>query len=200
MDPADDPVTPTLPYAPRASRPWWRIVLPLAALLLLIYVAAPVLFSPLIGRANWIALHGRSVSNLQEIGLAARRFRGSHTGHWPDSFADLVSAEGLRTGALVSPASQAEELSITKASPTTREVAEILARSHVTYVYLGRGWTDGSVPADAVVAYEPAGIQDTGSAILFGDGHAEFVTTERAARLIAAASATTRPVSAGSVP
>ena len=57
------------------------------------------------------------------------------------------------------------------------------------------------MPADAIVLCEPpANHNGDGGNVLFGDGHAEWIPQPRLGRLIAAATATTRPVSAATVP
>ena len=87
--------------------------------------------------------------------------------------------------------------------PTTQQAAAALAApGHLSYVYFGHAnWTDPIVPADAIVLSEPPSSHgNDGANFLYGDGHTDWVPMRRAARLIAAAAATTRPVSAASVP
>jgi prepilin-type processing-associated H-X9-DG protein len=85
---------------------------------------------------------------------------------------------------------------------TTAEAARHLATpGHCSYLYVAHpDWTRASVPADAVVAYEPLNNHDDKCNFLFADGTDEPIHQPRAGKLVAAASATTRPVSAAAVP
>ena len=103
---------------------------------------------------------------------------------------------------LVSPMT-ADTAAVLPPGTTTRQADAALAvPGHLSYVYRGRAdWTDAAVPADAIVAYEPlANHGGVGAHVLYGDGHVDFERQPRAGRLIAAAAATTRPVSAATVP
>jgi len=147
-------------------------------------------------------------SNEHQIGLAILLYQQDHAGHYPDSLAAILSAEEIGPAVFVCPDSNDTAAVLPppppgQDRPTTRQVAAALVvPGHVSYVYCGHAdWTDAVVPADAIILYEPpANHGGTGSNVLFGDGHAEFVPMPRAGRLIAATAATSRPVSAASVP
>ena len=159
------------------------------------------------------AERAQCASHLHQIGLAIHEYCDTHDGEFPGNLADAAaSGDGLDPSVLVCPASTDTPAPLpTTTAPTTRQVMAALATpGHVSYVYRGRGWHDRSwrdrgcrdrgLPADAVVAYEPVADHGTGSNVLFGDGHAEWIAMPHAARLIAATAATTRPVSAAAVP
>jgi hypothetical protein len=142
----------------------------------------------------------QSLSHLHAISLAIDSYCRSHGEHYPDSLASLV-ADGLSPGILISPRSGDTAAAFPTSSPTTLAAAVVLsAPGHVTYRYLARGWVDGQVPADAIVAYEPQATPDDEGCFLLSDGHVEFVNRHRTAALIAAVSATTQPVSESSIP
>ena len=141
-------------------------------------------------------------SNLLKIGIAIKLYRQDHGGRYPASLADmLASDDNLSSNDLVCPASAATPAVFATPTPTTQAAAAALAGpDHLSYAYCGGQWSDGPVPADAVVAYEPVADHVDGAHVLFADGDVAFVPTPRAARLIAAAAASTRPVSAAAVP
>lgn len=147
-------------------------------------------------------------SNEHQLGLAILLYQQDHGGHYPDSLAAILSAEQIGPEVLVCPSSTDTAAALPpppagEDRPTTRQAAAALTGpGHLSYVYFGHpDWTDATVPADAVVIGEPVSNHaGDGSNLLFGDGHAEWVPMPRAARLIAAATATTQPVSAASVP
>lgn len=184
---------------PLAAAARWAVVGAVGFLVGLIVVS----LIPANGIGRPEAERARCASNLREIGLTIQAYCDAHGGAFPGTLADLAtSGDGLDPTVLVCPASTdtPATLPVTTA-PTTRQVIAALAvPGHVSYVYCGLGWRDRAVPPDAVVAYEPLSHHGTGSNVLFGNGHVEWVATPRAARLIAAAAATTRPVSAATVP
>ena len=149
----------------------------------------------------------KCASNEQQIGLAILLYQQDHGGHYPDSLAAILSAQQIGASVLICPDSNDSPAVLPppppgQDQPTTQQATAALAvPGHASYIYCGHAdWTDANVPADAVVLYEPVADHGNGSNILFGDGHAEFIQMPRAARLIAAAAATTRPVSAATVP
>jgi prepilin-type processing-associated H-X9-DG protein len=149
----------------------------------------------------------RCVSNEHLIGLGILLYQQDHGGHYPDSLAAVLSAEEIGSQVFCCPSTTdtlAQTTSLGNGTPPTTQqaAAAFAAGGHVSYAYFGHAdWTDPTVPADAIVIAEPPSNHGgTGSNILFGDGHAEWIPIPRAARLIATAAATTRPVSAATVP
>jgi type II secretory pathway pseudopilin PulG len=149
------------------------------------------------------AERARCASNLHQIGLAIQEYYQSHGGNFPDTLAQIIAGpDGVDGTVLICPTSTDTPAAVPATTmPTTGQAIGALASAgHDSYVYCSCGWTDRSVPPDAIVAYEPVSHHGVGSYILFGDAHAEWISMPRAARLIAAATATTRPVSAAAVP
>ena len=145
----------------------------------------------------------RCQSHEHQIGLAILLYAQDHSGHYPPALADLLADEQIGPEVFTCPASNATAAVLPATPPTTQQVAAALAvPGHLSYVYCGHAdWVEGEVPADAVILYEPpANHANDGANVLFGDGHVDWVPMPRAARLIAAAAATTRPVSAATVP
>ncbi len=198
--------TPGLPSTvnERLRRPLMVVGLTVAGLLLAgvaVAMSTPHLY------IHPTAPHARCASNEHQLGLGILLYQQDHGGHYPDSLAAILSAEQIGADVMICPDSNDIPATLPpppagEDRPTTRQAAAALAvPGHLSYVYVGHAdWTDANVPADAVVIYEPIANHGGGSNMLFGDGHAQFVDARRAAKLIAAASATTRPVSAAAVP
>ena len=194
---------PTLPldYQLPARRRRWRMwLLTAVAVGTVAAVAGWDRFRPTLITCRDTGTAARCASNEHQIGLAILLWQQDHGGHYPPALADLLADEPINPGVLVCPGSA--DVPAAAAGPTTREWAAALAApGRCSYVYCGHAdWTDQAVPNDAVVVYEPMADHGNGAIILFGDGHADFTYGPRAARLIAAAAATTRPVSAATVP
>ena len=141
-------------------------------------------------------------SNLNQIELGILLFQQDHGGHYPASLADVLSAVEIGPRPFVCPATADAPAAVATPATTRQAAAALAVPGHLSYRYCGRAdWSDATVPADAVVAYEPLTNHDgDGSNILFGDGHVDWVPRARALRLTVAAAATPRPVSAASVP
>ena len=144
---------------------------------------------------------GANAANLHQIGVAIFLYRHDHGGRAPGTWADLVADEQLNPRTLICPDSGDVPATTPSDPPTTSQAAAALAvPGRASYAYAGHvDWGGTATPAGAVMAYERVP-QGWGRNILFADGHVSCVPTARAARLIAAASATTRPVSAATVP
>ena len=203
-----DPSPLTLDYRPprpRRHRVGAWVAAALATLVVLSAAAALILPS---GNGSGYSPRAKCVTNEHLIGLCILLYQQDHGGHYPESLAAILSAEQVGPEVLVCPDSTDNPAVLPppppgEDRPTTRQATVALAvPGHVSYVYCGHpDWTDANVPADAVVLYEPlADHGGFGCNMLFGDGHADWEPAPRATRLIAAASATTRPVSAASVP
>jgi hypothetical protein len=203
--PAEDP--PTLDYRqPGPPRPWHRrpavwvaIGIALAAL---VFVALGMLAPPLNSGGN--SNRAMCASNEHQIGLAILLYQQDNAGHYPPALADLLADEQIGAAVFVCPSSNDSTAVLPPTtSPTTQQAAAAFAiPRHLSYLYFGHdSWIDKNVPADAIVLAEPpANHGGDGCNVLSGDGSAQWITMPRAARLIAAAAATTRPVSAASVP
>ena len=203
-----DAPPPTLDYRPpppprrRRIGPWVGLAVAVVALST---IALDLIFQPF-QRGRPISPQAVCASNEHQLGLAILLYQQDHGGHYPGSLGAILSAEDVTPAVMVCPDSNdipAVLPTMGTAGPTTRQADAALAvPGHLSYVYFGHAdWTDSTVPPDAIVLAEPPSNHGGSSSnILFGDGHASFIPMPRAARLIAAAAATTRPVSAATVP
>ncbi len=141
------------------------------------------------------------------LGFDLMRYEQRHAGHYPATLAEAVSPDEFGSSVLVCPDSDDRPAPRPvppsgRAAPTTQQaIAALAGPGRLSYVYCGHAdWIDTGVQPDAVVLYESLANHGNGAWFMFGDGHVDYVAAPRAARLIAAASATTRPVSAATVP
>jgi prepilin-type processing-associated H-X9-DG protein len=113
----------------------------------------------------------RSASNLRQIGQAILLYTNDYNGQYPDSFGTILLNEDITSAVFVSPLRSETPAD----GPTTQAVADQLSdASHLSYVYLGRGFTTKTATANDVIAYELPGEPNGGANILFGDGHVEY--------------------------
>ncbi len=113
----------------------------------------------------------KSASNLRQIGQAILLYTNDYNGQYPDSFGTILLNEDITSAVFVSPLRSETPAD----GPTTQAVADQLSdASHLSYVYLGRGFTPKTATANDVVAYELPGEPNGGANILFGDGHVEY--------------------------
>jgi prepilin-type processing-associated H-X9-DG protein len=126
----------------------------------------------------------KCASNLHQIGLTMMLYANEHGGTYPQTMDKLVHLDGydISTEIFCCPASY----DTPAAGPTTRAVAaNLMAGGHLSYVYLGNGFRDGT-SVDAVLARETLGHhQGGGINVLFGDLHVEFISEPQAKALIA---------------
>lgn len=137
-------------------------------------------------------------ANLKQIGLAIELYAQENNGHYPPSLAVLMKHEDLTFECLVCPSTNDERLSATTTDEALADLkaAEQNAPGHkhgLSYVYVGGGMQLKTVPATAVVAFEPLeNHQGQGGSVLFGDGHVEWIG-KRDWPAIKAAMPATRP-------
>ncbi len=152
------------PQRRRRSHRLTAVVVPLA----LLAIVAGGLHA---AKAAW--MKSACQSNLHQIGVAIQMYAQDHRGRYPATLGEVLASEDISAQAFVCPASPDEAA----VGPTTRAVAAgLTACGHCSYVYAGRGLTDATATAAAVVCYEPPANHGDGGNVLFGDGHAEWRT------------------------
>jgi len=199
-----DPVSPVsgqkalqpLDYASPTNQPPRRrswilfVILPLIAVLLI---------SVLLPSTNYshIAPRVKSASNLRQIGQAILLYCNDNQGEYPDSLQTLLLNEDITSIVFVSPL-RSETAAV---GPTTQAIAAQLGSgNHVSYVYLGRGLSQSTATPNMVVAYEMLAQPGSGTNVLFGDGHVEFVGPVTAAKIIGSSATGMFPVTLPSQP
>ncbi len=169
------------PTGPRRQRlsPWVSYPILLVAVLALVAALSSGTSSH---HSRETAMRARCLSNLHQIGLANLLYAQEHGGTFPDTLATLIREEpDLPPSVLVCD----DSTDTPAAAPTTRAVADaVAAGGHCSYVYVGGGLTAATATAATVVAYEPVSHHNgDGCNVLYGDGHAAWVTAAAAAGL-----------------
>ena len=123
--------------------------------------------------------------NLKTLGQAAMLYATDHQGRYPAGVAELLEEE-IKTSDFVCPS--------TKDTPATQPTAaDVTAGGHLSYVYVGGGFT-APVPPGAIIAYEPlCNHQMRGMNVLFGDGRVEWVEAKEARNMLAELAAGRNP-------
>jgi prepilin-type processing-associated H-X9-DG protein len=144
-------------------------------LAILAFLLAASIILPLLNRFRRNMNRSGDEMNLHRIGLAILIYCNEHNGEFPDTLATLVAREQLSPVNLIDPDSND-----TPAHGTPAEAAAQLAGDgHRTYIYLGAGLNDKEVDAMRIIVYEPLSVHESGSDVLFGDGHSEWLTAEQ---------------------
>ena len=136
---------------------------------------------PSLGRSRETANRVKCASNLRQLGLAMQLYANENREAYPDTLEHLLHSQDITAHVYVCPSSNDTVAAGANAQAIVNDMA---GGGHVSYVYAGKGLTSQS-PADAILAYEPmTNHSGDGTNILFGDGHVEFVTKNRAQALI----------------
>lgn len=133
---------------------------------------------PSLNRARETANRVKSASNLRQIGMACLLYSNENKGKYPPDIGAMLLTQDVGMDVFISPRTRNEiPLDVRQADPPTQ--AEWL-NVNSDYVYIGGGKRVTDVGPNEVLAHErPDGLDD-GINILYGDGHVEFVTMDRA--------------------
>jgi hypothetical protein len=137
---------------------------------------------PSMGMARGAANRVKCASNLRQIGQAIMLYGNENGGAYPDTFEQLILTQDVTADVFVCP-----ESNDTKATGVdTQAIAKDMATGgHVSYVYLGKGFTEKTVTPQTVIAYESlANHGGTGMNVLMGDSSVNFVAAAQAATLM----------------
>ncbi|HEY8669121.1 MAG TPA: hypothetical protein VIL86_20900 [Tepidisphaeraceae bacterium] len=172
------------PRRRKRKRPPYKLIAILLALALLIAVLLPdsVYRGESIRRSS-------CASHLRLIGQALLFHGYNHGGKYPDTIEGLLE-DDIGPDVFVCP-----DTTDTKATgATTQAVAADMAKpGHLSYVYLGKGFTNKCSP-DTVLVYEPlANHSNAGSNVLFGDGRVSFIPAASMKKILAELAAGQNP-------
>jgi prepilin-type processing-associated H-X9-DG protein len=175
----------------------WRAWLG-AFLIAFFLVWAGFVLLPSVKRTGVVENRVKCANNLRQIGLAISLYAGELHGEYPDSFGTLLLHQDIAASVFIC----SETTDIPADGPTTQAIADhLMDGGHMSYIYLGRGLKNGSVPDDVVIAYEPlSNHAGQGMNVLFGDGHVEFLDATQGVKIIVLAESTRRPVVLGTNP
>jgi hypothetical protein len=150
-------------------------------------IAAVSVLLPSLCKPRESANRAKCASNLHQIGLAISLYASENAGQYPESFASLMTQEQLTAAVFVCPSSNDQAAS---GADLAAVAGNLSTGHHLSYIYAGRGLTTATVKPETVIAYEPLmNHQEDGIDVLYGDGHAEWVSRQTAKALIAKLSA-----------
>lgn len=130
-------------------------------------------------------------SNLRQIGQALAMYAEANGGRYPSDLEGFAISGTLEPQVLICP--DGSDTPAKGATPAEL-AAEFRQAGHVSFVYLGRGRRAADFTADDVLAYDrPTDHDGTGSNILCGDYHVEWVPTGILNQMLAQPHPTTRP-------
>jgi prepilin-type processing-associated H-X9-DG protein len=133
-----------------------------------------------------------SASNMHQIGLALIMYsNGDSLGRFSPDLPTLITSQQLSPNVFVSPS-----LNDTPAPGNTlaEQAANLMTGGHESYTYVGATLTNQS-PSNAVTLYEPLSAnKNTGSNVLFADGHTEFLPQPVMEQIIQMAQSGVRPI------
>lgn len=184
-------MTKPLDYASANDRPKravWPWIVVSASLLAGMLLTAILMNTPRRSYGpNYRAMCG---SNLMQIGMAILLYSNENNGAPPPDFATALATQELVPGVFVCPISSDTKI----ASTQPADLAKLEAGGHCSYAYV-RGYASVSnLTAYDVIAFEWPGHHPGGGNVLFGDGHAEFLTDKELAEIVRQFNATTRPI------
>ena len=132
---------------------------------------------PSFSKARETANRAKSASNLHQIGLAILLYQQDNNQKFPDDLGVLVNAEQIGAEVFLSPGTD-HAVPAEFAGMTAEEKAKWVDENS-DYVFLGKGQKNPD--ATFIVAYEKLTLHDgDGANVLFGDGHAEWLTAAEA--------------------
>jgi prepilin-type processing-associated H-X9-DG protein len=152
---------------------WGTTVSITAAALLVVGMLLALLVPPL-NRAREQSRRVACATNMRQLGQAMMIYASVNAGHFPDRLDRLLVYVGSNT--FVCPS--------TGHTPAAGQIPQtqagnLAAGGHLSYVYVGDGYSTGSLmnAATMVVLYEPPGDHGDGVNVLYADGHVTFLST-----------------------
>jgi hypothetical protein len=137
---------------------------------------------PSMGAARGAANRVKCASNLRQIGHAITLYANENGGAYPDTLEQLVLTQDVTAEVFVCPDSHDTKATGADATAVAKNMG---AGGHVSYVYLGKGLTEGTVRGQTVIAYESlANHGGAGMNVLRGDGSVNFMPQQQAAQVM----------------
>jgi hypothetical protein len=140
---------------------------------------------PALSRARETANRVKSASQLRQIAVGCMLYANEHNGAFPPDLGTVLQTQEVGIDMFVSPLSGQEIPPEVRAM--TRDQQAQWVNAHSDYVYLGKG-KKNTMRADEPFAYEKLEIGQqrsrSGTNMLYGDGHIEWIPLSEAQRQI----------------
>ena len=151
------------------------------AAVLVIAVGLIGILLPSVGAARKSSTRMASTSQVRELAQAARAYAEQNNGRLPEDVGKLVDQDFIPPQSLVAPL---DDTSIPGGFHgwSAQKKAQ-WARENSSYVMLGRGEAAPTGPR-AVLGFEKLSAEKNGVAVVYGDGHAEWLDNDEARRMI----------------
>lgn len=137
---------------------------------------------PSLNRARETANRVKCAANLKVIGLALLMSANENRGQFPAKLSDLIKTQDITFQPFVCPSGITEIPPVVVAGGKDAIAAWVETNSD--YVYMGTGKAARMGPDEILVYEKPGHHGSDGINILFGDGHVDFVSMNRAAQMI----------------
>jgi hypothetical protein len=136
---------------------------------------------PSLNRARETANRVKCASNMRSIGQAMLLYSVENNNQYPPRLEDLLLTQEISSEVFVCPSCNDDPAPGTTAQAQAQNLS---AGGHLSYIYIPN--LNNSLPADAIVLYEPLSNHDNdGCNMLHGDGHIDFYTRAQAEKIIA---------------
>lgn len=138
---------------------------------------------PSLNRARETANRVKCASNMRQIGQAMQLYANEHKGKFPNDFGEMLLTQDVTIEVFTCPSSAANIPAEVRQMQPQQQAAWVNANAH--YYYLGKGKNNAIDPSRVMIYEKEANHGGDGMNMLFGDGHAEFMSMPAAKKLLA---------------